>query len=356
MGRQLILITVHNLSKDKEGRKDMKKVTGKRLLTAALLLGFTIVLAGCSGKKEERPASASGPAETVKIRVGCQSEFQGYVAYEKGFFDEVFKDDNVEVELSFFTLGPPMIEALTSGDLDFGFMGDQPAFSGLANGLNIKIIGSYKTSDTAYGLVAAADSGITKLEDLKGKKVAVPFGSNIQLLEELYLQKAGLTNDDIELINLSFANIVTSLDSGEIDAAVSAEPYITQSLNKGNSVQIADAQGIKLFVNPIVVRSEFAETYPDITAKYLKALQMATDWIADNQEEAIKIVAERTEATEESLKAVITKTDFSIALPEDKIAAIVTAAEQSYDAGLITKDIGIKDHIDTTYLKEAGIQ
>ena len=77
------------------------------------------------------------------------------------------------MEAQVFSYGPPIIEALTSGDLDVGFMGDQPAFSGISNGVDIQIISATSASNKRHGLIARDDSGIESLADLKGKKVII---------------------------------------------------------------------------------------------------------------------------------------------------------------------------------------
>ncbi|WP_455714694.1 ABC transporter substrate-binding protein [Anaerosporobacter sp.] len=319
------------------------------LVTMVALVCMLLTLGGCEKSKKDESVK--------KIRIGVQTDnFQPYVAEAKGFFEEEFEKDGIEVELIFFTLGPPIIEAFTSEELDFGFLGDQPTYQGIANGVDLKIIGTYEASDKARGLVARNDANITSIKDLKGKKVAVPFGSNMQPLLDLYLKQEGLTTDDIELLNLSLADINTSLTSGDIEAAVTGEPWITQIVSKGEVTKITDSQGIKLFVNPIIASNDFVTDNPDLTVRLLKVLQKAKDWIDENKEETIQIVKEKTGAEEESLRALDDTVDWSLALTEEKIDALVIGVDQSYDANLLKKKIDIKSKIDLSFLEKAGIQ
>lgn len=305
------------------------------LVTMVVLITTLLTLVGCDKSKKDESVK--------KIRIGVQTDnFQPYVAEAKGFFEEEFAKDGIEVELIFFKLGPPIIEAFTSEELDFGFLGDQPTYQGIANGVDLKIIATYEASDKARGLVARNDSNITSIKDLKGKKVAVPFGSNMQPLLDLYLKQEGLTTDDIELLNLGLADINTSLASGDIDAAVTGEPWLTQIVSKGEVTKITDSQGIKLFVNPIIVSDDFATENADLTVRLLKVLQKAKDWMDDNKEETIQIVKEKTGNDEESLKVLDKAIDWGLALTEEKISALEIGVEQSFDAGLLKEKTDIK--------------
>jgi aliphatic sulfonates family ABC transporter substrate-binding protein len=322
------------------------KKTGLFLSLALVLAALTPVYG--AGTKE---AAGSGDA---KIRLAVQpGDIQPYVAEHLGYF----KDEGITVELSSFSYGPPIIEAFASKGVDFGLVGDLPAYSGIANGIDITIIGSYSTSETQNGLIVRDAANIKRLEDLRGKKISVPFGSNSQPLLYLYLERAKLKDTDVEIINLSVNDAVTSIIAGRIDAAVVWEPALSLATKKGNGVsQLASAEGFKLFVNPIIARGEFLAQYPQETAKLLKALDRAGIWAKEHQEEAAKIVSDATNIDIDAIRINIRKRGLSPSLPQDRIDALIKGAAQSYQYGLITKPIDVAAHIDTSYLKAAGIQ
>jgi sulfonate transport system substrate-binding protein len=324
----------------------------KKFIQAVLLLAaMTLTITGCGSENAEKTQ------EPKVIHVGVQQGMiQPFIAEKLGYFTDEFEKDGVKVQLDWFTLGPPMVEAFVANKLDFGFLGDQPVYQGLAQNVDLKIIGVNRTSDTGAGLIVRDDANIKELADLKGKKIAVPFGSNMQPLLELYLEKAGLSHNDVEIINLSFADEVTSLAAGDIQAAVTAEPYLTKAVHKGGITKLIDSKGIKLFTNPLVVRGEFAAQNPEFTVKMLKAFERAAEWAAQHPEEAIDIVAESTKMDKADVKPVYDENKHDILLTPERIEALVTGAQQSYKFGLLKKEVNVKEAIDLSYLERAGLQ
>lgn len=346
----------------------MKKLWKKHILALLLTfaLGFSVI--GCGGASESQEsggtdASAdtaentdSSSDEEVVIRLAVQKNiYLPYLADTLGYFEEEFADDGVKVELVEFSLGPEVIEAIGSNQVDIGFLGDLPAYAGLANGGEYKIIGRYE-KDFSRGLIVRDDANITNLEDLKGKKIAVPFGSNLQPLAELYLADAGLTDNDVELINLSLADITTSIANGDVDAAVTDQPYISQAINSGGITQLLNAEGYKLYVSPIIAQNSFTSTYPDLTARVLAVLQKTAEWKEANVEEAIEKSAEATGVDAADVDLKLRDNDISVILGDDEIQALRDGAQQSYDLDLIKKELNLDDYIDTSFLEEAGIQ
>ncbi|GHV28001.1 ABC transporter substrate-binding protein [Spirochaetia bacterium] len=318
-----------------------------------LLFAASQVFAGGSQDKNRPTVNADGTEAPVKIRLAVQPDHvQPFVAQKLGYFAE----EGLDVELSVFSYGPPIIEALTSKSVDIGLVGDQPTYAAIANSIPIKIIGAYTTSDTYNGLIVRSNSNIKTLADLKGKKVAVAFGSNVQPLLYLYLERAGLSDTDVEIINLSLTDSTAALLAGRIDAAASSEPYMAQAVLSGGAVQIATSEGFKLFVSVIIGRDDFLKAYPQQTAKLLKVIQKAGLWSQDHQNEAAKILAEATDGNVEALKFNISKRLWDTALPQSRIDALTQGAGQSFKFGLITQQVDVAANIDTSYLKAAGIQ
>jgi sulfonate transport system substrate-binding protein len=124
-------------------------------------------------------------------------------------------------------------------------LGDTPAIIGKAAGLDTRIIGLTSSGPRALAVVVPVNSRIRSPKDLKGKKVAVVKGSYAHHLLALVLKKGGLTTKDIEFINLSQADIATSIVNGNIDAAAVWEPLISKLETQGAVRVIADGTGIK---------------------------------------------------------------------------------------------------------------
>jgi aliphatic sulfonates family ABC transporter substrate-binding protein len=327
----------------------------KKILVAALIMAVVVtgVFSGC-GKTESE--SGGDESEPVTIRVAVQKSIPiPYLAESLGYFEDEFKDDNVNVELIEFSLGPAVIEAVGSDEIDIGFLGDVPAFSGLVNGGDYKIISRWEKDVNSY-LIVRDDANISSLEDLRGKKLAFAFGSTQTALVYGYLEDAGLSDSDVELVNLSLADIVTSIENGEVDAAVVDQLHATQAVESGGITKLLDSDGYKLFVSPVIATNKFTEAYPDLTARVLKVLQKAALYSEENIDESVSLAAERIGVDESAIGPLMRECDLQFILGDEEINAIKENAAKSYELGVIKEELDISKYIDTSYLESAGIQ
>jgi aliphatic sulfonates family ABC transporter substrate-binding protein len=343
----LISKILHDIKGDltMRGNSFMKKATIISTSFIVLVLSISLI----TGR-----AFAADKQEAVKLILASQpSVFQPIIAQEKGFFAE----EGLNIEINQFSYGPPIVEAITSKNVDFGFLGDLPAYSAIANNAGIVVIGSIGKSSVMHGIVVRSDRNINTLSDLKGKAIGVPFGSNTQPLVYLYLDKAGLTEDDVEIFNIAAADLPSALVRGDIDAGVVWEPVLSVATKTGNPVKLlATAEGIKLFADPIIARKEFVEAHPEETAKLLRALNKAGVWSHENQKEAAEIQNKVTEVDQEALLLTLSRKDLSAGIDDAWLAAFEKGAQDAFKYGLLKKDINVRDYVKLDYLKAAGIQ
>ncbi|WP_028449459.1 ABC transporter substrate-binding protein [Chitinibacter tainanensis] len=167
------------------------------------------------------------PAKVIRIGVatvgtGGKPVFGGSsaaTAATRGLIEEEFKKDGIKVEWNYFKgAGPAVNEALANKLLDFAWQGDLPAIVAKASGLKTKILLANGTLGTTY-LAVPADSPAKKLEDLKGKKVALFKGTNGQLVVNKVLDQYGLTEKDFKLINMDTATTDAAIATKDVDGA-----------------------------------------------------------------------------------------------------------------------------------------
>ena len=128
-----------------------------------------------------------------------------------------------------FTSGPPMLEAMASGSVDVGGVGDAPPVFAASGGEAVEIVGAREVpGGDQDALVVPKGSTITSITQLKGKKIAYGSGSsgNYNLLT--VLTKAGLTTKDVTMVNLQPAEALASFTSGSVDAWDIWPPYVQQ--------------------------------------------------------------------------------------------------------------------------------
>lgn len=339
-----------------------KRTTTKiaSVLSAAVLAAS--LFTGCGSTDSETApgdassALASSESESLTIRVAVQkSTYSPYLTQALGYFEDAFSENNVTVELTEFSQGAPMIEAVNSDEIDIAFLGDTPVFAGLVNGGDYSIIGKY-SQDTAKALLVRKDAGIQSFSDLKGHTYATPFGSNVQPLAEIYLKEGGLSTADVEYTNLTFSDINTSLANGDIDAAVTNEPNISKILASTDEVEVlATAEGYKTFIGPIVARNSFLDSHSHETSEFLAALQKAADWSKENPEEAIEKIAAEAGLETADVKALFEQQDNNVTLTAEQIEELQQSANDAYASGLLTAELAVSKYIDTSYLEAAGI-
>jgi sulfonate transport system substrate-binding protein len=137
----------------------------------------------------------------------------------QGLLEKEFAKDNIKVEWIFFKgAGPAVNEALVNHQLDFAWQGDLPSIVHRAGGVKTRIIVGSGVRNGMY-LGVPPDSAIAKIEDLKGKRVAVFKGTNLHLAAVRALAAHGLKETDLKLINLDTAAAQAALTTKDIDAA-----------------------------------------------------------------------------------------------------------------------------------------
>jgi ABC-type nitrate/sulfonate/bicarbonate transport system substrate-binding protein len=278
------------------------------------------------------------------------------VAKKAGLLDAEFGDENINFEFTSFNGGAYINEAMAADSVDFGAMWEQPALTAVANDYPETIIATYGYSDTNAPLIATVASGITTLEDFRGKnaKIGVILGGSFHYTALKYLEQVGLTEDDVELLN---ADTQTMLRSGDIDAAVTFAAYAQPLIDEGTCVQVAIGSDYGLMaVYAFVGNNKFIEAHPDVTVRLLKVLNEAYEYMSGHLEESLQWVADEWQQDYDVLLSTYNVSVFNVDMTQDDIDAMAQVEQFLEDYELIQKHVKISDAVDTKYLKAAGIE
>ncbi|TWH51880.1 ABC transporter substrate-binding protein [Sporomusa sp. KB1] len=334
----------------------MKKFL-RNIVLACMIVFFAVALSGCGGKTATEKAEKPVAKTPLTVHYGYQpGHVQIVVAREMGWLKEEFEKDEITFELEKFASGPAMNEAFAGNRIDFGQVGDQPAIQLKSNNVDVKAIGVYSNGTKITGLIAANGANINSPADLKGKKVGFVVGSVSHQLLYIYLKSAGLKPNDIQQVNLASSDILSSIASNHIDAAVIWEPTLSNVVASGAGKLVTDATGYKENINVIVGRSEFLSKYPDITVRLLKVLDRAEKWIKANPDKALEIIAKNSGFKPEVLRPGFENVIFDLRLTDEAVKSIAETAVFLKENKLIRNDVNVKDFVDDQYLKAAGIQ
>ena len=202
---------------------------------------------------------------------------------KSGWLEEEFKRDGVAVNWVLSLGSNKALEFLRGGALDFGSTAGSAVALARANGLPAKAIYVYSKPEWT-ALVVRADSSITKIEDLKGKRVAVTRGTDPHIFLLRALNSKGLGEGDIETVLLQHPDGYQALVSNQVDAWAGLDPHMARAQLES---------GAKLFYrNPgfnsyglLNTREAFARDNPEIVRRVLSVYEKARTYAVAHPDE-----------------------------------------------------------------------
>lgn len=245
------------------------------------------VVASCGGSS----GGSSGGSGGGTIKLGFSAWpgwFPWQVAKEAGIFDKA----GVKVDLVWFESYTDSINALSAGKLDANSQTLNDTLSSVAAGSTQTIV-LVNDNSTGNDQVIAAP-GINTVADLKGKKVGVEAGVVDHYLLALGLQKAGLTLNDVTIVNLETGAAAASFASGQLDAVAVFAPFTTQALKRSGSKTLISSKDYPGSIpDHLVVNQDLAKSKPAEVQKLVNAWYMTLDYIKANPDKAVGIMAKR---------------------------------------------------------------
>jgi NitT/TauT family transport system substrate-binding protein len=209
-----------------------------------------------------------------------------YIARDKGYF----KDEGVDVELVIMEDTPIKMGALMAGQLDLvaSTVDEFPIY--MKPGIGLHYVLAVDNSKGGDGIVASKD--VTSIADLKGKKVAFEQGSVSQFFLNALLKDAGMTQDDIEPVNMAATDAGVAFAAGQVDAAVTWEPALSQGAAAPNGhllLTSADKPGL---ITDVVAATDatLKDKGADVQG-FVRAWYKALDYIRTNPDDANAIMA-----------------------------------------------------------------
>ncbi len=330
----------------------------------AVLAAAGLAAAGCSSSSSSSPSASSSPASSSSASSSSSgvnlSSVTLDVGDQKGTGAEavlsaagLLSSLPFHVNWSDFTSGPPMLEAMGSGSVDIGGVGDAPPVFAASGGEAVEIVGARETSDGDQDAVLVPkNSPITSIAQLKDKKIAYGSGSSANYNLLTVLTKAGLTTKDVSLVNLQPAEALAAFTSGSVDAWDVWPPYVQQVVAQDNARVLATGSA---YGSPysFEVASKTAVANPQKAAAisvYLQTLDKAYVWAAANTG-AWATAWGKAAGLPASVMDVAAKVDATTPIT---ITPAITSSEQNlvdqfYSAGLIPNKVNISSYITTQF-------
>lgn len=213
------------------------------------------------------------------------------VVLTKGWFQKYMHG---HIVLKEFASGPAALAAIASGALQFMTeIGNPPVAAALDRGVKLDVIWNDETFTTGEGLVVHKRSGIKRLSNLVGKRVAVVSGSSSDYVLTKALAKTDVDRSKIRLINMSPPSMLSAWQNGSIDAAYVWTPVVNElAAHDGQMIFTdADAVGYAPSVNLSVVNSAWAKAHPSQVIAFLRAQDAGVAYTRSHSADAIKTMA-----------------------------------------------------------------
>lgn len=252
----------------------------RRLAVAAIgLLAMTALV---------RPASAE------EIRIGYQkSSTLTAILKTNGALEKTLAPLGITVSWHEFTSGLPLLEAINIGSVDFGAdVADTVPIFAQAAGAKLAYVAEEAASPSAQAILLPKDSAIKAASDLKGRKIAVTKGAGSHFLLLAVLAKAGLTFKDITPAYLTPADGRAAFVSGNVDAWVAWDPFLTSAQRQSEAHILTDgSNGLASYKRYYLASAAFAEKRGDaLNVIFAKLVETGT-WAKTNPKEAATLLA-----------------------------------------------------------------
>lgn len=284
---------------------------------AAVLMSVS-ALGGCSSimRPAAELAGIENESDVVECPVDVNEEFTGTmrIAYQQIANADLYVKDqgllevcmpNATIEWSQFSSGSDVVQAFGSGSLDIGLVGSSPAVRSVSDPLDlpVKIVWIHDIIGEAESLVVN-DSGITSIEDLAGRNIAVSYGSTSHFSLLAALENAGMTNEDVNLINLAPDKMEAAWIRGEIDAAWVWDPVLSELIDEDGTIIMSSADTAAMgsaTYDMEVATDEFIEANPSAMVTWSAVQDYAVDQIEADPDTAAESISNQIGSSKDTV-------------------------------------------------------
>ena len=245
----------------------------RRLLGSVLVAVLALALAACGALDEgggDKEGVAKAKDDATEVKVGYLHTIAVDDKLWLGQAEGQWADAGLDLKTTAFDTGIELSQALTGGSIDVAIMGGVTSnFPAQGQG-KIFMLNSRETATAR--LFVQGDSGISTVSDLKGKKVITTEGTTADIYLHRALEKAGLTRDEVTVVNAKMPDAVNAFIGGQVPAVALWVPFDLRVNEAGKGAKEIDNAG----------------NYPD--AGVGDGWIANNDWYADNQETVKKII------------------------------------------------------------------
>ena len=297
---------------------------------AVAVLSMSTVLAG---------VGATYGQEKV-VRIGFQKYGKLVLLKSKGTLENKLKAAGYKVVWTEFPSGPPLLEALNVGAIDFGNTGEAPPIFAQAAGAPIRYVAYEPPAPKGEAILVPKDSKLASVADLRGKKVALNKGSNVHYLLVKALEKAGIKYSEIEPVFLAPADARAAFERGAVDAWVIWDPFQAAT----GARTLADGTGVVTNYQFYFSSKKFLESDPRIVDLVLAQLSEVDNWAKGDIHAVAEQLAPAIGLPVPVVETALKRQAYGIKpITDSVIADQQQVADTFFALGLLPKQVKISD-------------
>ncbi len=303
-----------------------------------------LVVFACTASFARARAAETAPRE---LRIGYQKSVGALlIAKQRGDLEKRLARDGTKVSWVEFQSGPPLIEALSAGAIDFGYTGDTPPIYAQAAGVNFVYVASIPQPGASSAILVRNASGIARPADLRGKKIAVVKGSSAHNVLVRVLEQAHVDWNDITPVYLQPADAGAALRAGNVDAWSIWDPFYAVAARYPDVHVLTDARGVAPSNAFLLATRAYATSYPATIDATIDETSKAWHWADHHQSEIAKILSEATGVDLDVERVVAARTNYQVLrITPQVVAQQQTIADTFYRLKLLPQAVNVAANI-----------
>jgi sulfonate transport system substrate-binding protein len=287
--------------------------------------------------------TAPARADVREIRIGYQKNGVLVIARQQAALEQHFASQGIAVKWLEFPSGPPMLEAMNAGSVDYGAVGDTPPIFAQSAGASIVYAAGQPTTN-GEGILVPNHSPIRSIADLRGKRIGFTKGSSAHNLVVQTLEKAGLGYADITPVYLTPPDAGAAFANGSIDAWSVWDPYLAIGEIRQNGRILVSASEITRTSSFYIANRAFAGSQGPLLQQIIDVTSATAGWAEAHRDDVAKSLSAITSIPLDIQTIAANRSSFVVGpITSDIVATQQGVADRFFKLGLIPKPVAVRD-------------
>jgi ABC-type nitrate/sulfonate/bicarbonate transport system substrate-binding protein len=339
----------------------------KKFKYVMTLLLLTLLLVACGNEKSDVSSGSAAGTDEIELKEltlmgvrDAQISAAQIIADKQGYFEE----EGVKVKNHLIENGPEMGSMIAGGSAPISLMSNFLPITIKASDVPVKVVAVLDQMAGTQAMVGRPGLKLNSAKDLEGLTIGMPNGAEVYYAIKSMGEELGVDVSKVNYINLAPSDGLVALQRGDIDALAAWEPFITKGTQAGGEFilsgrqsNLPEKQGDVNWLSvhsTLIATDDFLAKNPNTIKALIRALKKGTDFINDNREEAVKILAPELRLTEAELTEIMNRNVYTMEVDNTYWNDSNSEGIMDYfiSVGNIPKKPDVETYHDFTLLKE----